>query len=85
MKLTAEHFRKELQGQLAQAEKQGKRHIDINSGMLHRELGNYPGKHHSMPNCCQVMRAEMNDKDKIINEPPSGMGASLTIQYKLPR
>ena len=85
MKLTAEHFRKALQGQLARAEKQGKHHIDINSGELHRELGNYPGKNHSMPNCCQVMRAEMNNRDEIISEPPRGRGASLTIRYKLPR
>jgi hypothetical protein len=40
-----------------------------------------------MPNCCQVMRAEVapDAGDVILRQPSSGFGASLTIRYTLPR
>lgn len=60
-------------------------YLEINAGHLHREFGGYPSKTHNMPCCCQAMRNIMKDGDIIVNEPPSGQGASLTIQYKLPR
>ena len=78
-------FRDELQQQLKVAEKQGKKHIAVQSGELHREVGGYPGPHHRMPVCCDVMYSEMSDGDRVITAPPSGRGATLTIQYVLPR
>lgn len=66
-------FRKDLTAQLARAEKRGAHHVEINSGELHRAVGDYPGPKHWMPICCEVMYREQ------------GKGAGLTIRYKLPR
>jgi Family of unknown function (DUF6884) len=38
-----------------------------------------------MPQCCAVMRSEMMTGDDIVEAPPSGQGARLTIVYELPR
>jgi 5-methylcytosine-specific restriction protein A len=38
-----------------------------------------------MRQCCEVMRGEMRATDEVVDEPPSGQGASLTIRYRLPR
>ncbi len=38
-----------------------------------------------MPICCHVMRKNMQRGDEVLWEPPSGVGASLTIRYLLPR
>ena len=59
--------------------------VVITSGELHRAVGGYPSKNHRMPVCCSIMRNEMQESDVILNEPPSGQGASLTIRYRLPR
>jgi len=59
--------------------------ILIRAGDLHRAVGDYPGPNHRMPVCCETMKNNMGPEDKIINEPPSGQGASLTILYKIPR
>ncbi|MBI4202121.1 MAG: DUF2442 domain-containing protein [Chloroflexi bacterium] len=84
-RLRAEDFRKALRTKLSEASEKGTPFLDVNSGALHRELGGYPGPHHQMPTCCNVMRQEMRDGDLIVEEPPKGRGANLTIRYKLPR
>jgi hypothetical protein len=40
-----------------------------------------------MPMCCEVMRDAFAPDvgDAIVEEPPSGQGAILTIKYVLPR
>jgi len=78
-------FEKELKRQIGVAQAQGKSHVDINSGELHRDLGGYPGPDHRMPICCNVMKNEMKRTDRILNQPSKGRGASLTIRYSLPR
>jgi hypothetical protein len=78
-------FEKELNRQLGVAQAQGKSHIDINSGELHRDVGGYPGRDHRMPICCDVMTNEMKGTDRILNQPKKGRGAGLTIRYLLPR
>ena len=36
--------------------------------------------------CCNVMYAEMVEGiDEVLSAPPSGQGASVTIEYRLPR
>ena len=40
----AEDFREELQAQIQRAHKQGRPHIEVNAGELHRKLGGYPPK-----------------------------------------
>lgn len=31
------------------------------------------------------MRSEMNNGDRVVSSPPSGAGASLVIEYQVPR
>ena len=64
---------------------QGNSSVIVNSGELHRAVGGYPGRDHRMPTCCVVMRNAMRAGDRILSEPPKGLGASLTIKYMLPR
>ena len=85
---TADKFRKRLREWLKHAEDEGKPHEDINAGELHRDVGGYPlgpGQNHHMRACCEVMRSEMRDGERIIEEPAKGTGASLTVRYELPR
>jgi hypothetical protein len=83
---TADDFVTELHRMMLDALRQDTGKADINAGELHRRVGDYPGSHHRMPLCCQVMRAEFNpEHDVILEEPPSGQGASLTIRYMIPR
>jgi 2-polyprenyl-6-hydroxyphenyl methylase / 3-demethylubiquinone-9 3-methyltransferase len=83
--LTAQSFRVELLAQLRVAERMGQTMVDINAGQLHRELGGYPGPNHRLPVCCEVMHGEVGLGDAVIDSPPKGKGASLTIRYQLPR
>ena len=79
-------FRVELRRQLAHAQGRGLRHVDINAGRLHRDVGGYPGPDNRMPNCCQVMRGEMRTGDMfVVGTQLKSDGASLTIRYLLPR
>ena len=82
---TTETLGAELRSQLSQAERRGVPYVDINSGELHRKVGDYPGPNHTMPSCCNVMYGEQKAGDKVLSSPPKGRGASLTIRYKLPR
>jgi len=83
--LSAEDIRAVLKRRLAEAASQGKQHLDVKSGDLHREVGGYPAQDHRMPLVCEVMKGEMKPGDQIIVQPPSGKGAPLTIRYCLPR
>lgn len=82
--VTAVDFRAELEAQISRAQKQGRPHVEINAGELHRVVGGYPGSAiHSMPVCCDVMRKRAREMSSDpIFEPPSGKGASLTIRYR---
>ena len=82
---TRETLRAELRSQLSQAERRGVSYVDINSGELHRKVGDYPGPNQRMSSCCDLMYEEQRAGDKILSSPPKGRGASLTIRYKLPR
>ncbi len=85
----ADDFRNELLAQFSRASRQGRTHIEINAGEMHRLLGGYPpknGKNHSMPSCCLVMRQELEKGEAVVvHETGSGHAPSLTIRYKLPR
>lgn len=78
-------FRKALRIQFTQAEQQEHSHIDIQAGFLHQQVGGYPNRNHHIPLCCDVMRSIMREGDRVIAEPKSGEGATLTIRYNLPR
>jgi hypothetical protein len=67
------------------ASTQGQSFLDVSAGELHRLVGGYPGNGHRMPTCCSRMRKAMNMNDTVLQTPPKGNGASLTIRYSLPR
>lgn len=84
---TAEDFKLELHRMMLEAMRAGRESVEISAGELHRRVGDYPGRNHRMPVCCQVMRAAiaLDAGDVIVEEPPSGQGASFTARYVLPR
>jgi 5-methylcytosine-specific restriction protein A len=82
---TPEDFQSELNGMFASAQQQGKSFIEIKSGDLHQSLSGYPGHNHRLPSCCIVMKRNMKPGDQILQQPPSGAGATLIIRFKLPR
>jgi 5-methylcytosine-specific restriction protein A len=55
-------------------------HIDVESGHLHTQVGEDPNSNR-ISVCCEVMRKMMRIGDSIVNEPPSGEGATLMIRY----
>jgi hypothetical protein len=81
----ADDFRTELRAQIDRAVRQGRPHIEVNAGELHRVVGGYPpkgGQSHAMPSCCNVMRTEMARwKSEIVHETDSGQAPALTIRY----
>ena len=84
--MTADDFRKELAGLFEAAARAGRGTIVVRSGDLHRAMGGYPGPDHRMPVCCNVMYAELVEGvDEVLSASPSGLGASVAIEYVLPR
>lgn len=81
----ARDFRDQLAIEFRKAEANEKPFVEIKSGDLHGEVGGYPSGDHRMPVCCSVMRTEMRGGDIVVQEPPSGQGATLVIRYGLPR
>jgi 5-methylcytosine-specific restriction protein A len=78
-------FVKALNAAFLEAERAGQSSIRVKSGDLHRQVGGYPGPSHRMPVCCKVMRSAMFPGDRILEAPPKGAGASLVVEYVLPR
>ena len=80
---------KDFQGALdsffASAQQKGESFVEIKSGDLHRSVGGYHGRSHRMPLCCAVMKKNMKEEDEILQQPPSGQGATLVIRFRLPR
>ena len=83
--VNAEKFRTVLNRLLDDVQPAGRPFLLMTAGELHRTVGRYPGPRHQIPNCCTVMKSEMGNGDAIIAAPPSGVGASLKIRYRLPR
>jgi hypothetical protein len=83
---TRGQFHDELMRLFQHAVNNGLENIEVSAGELHRSVGGYPGPDHRMPVCCSVMRSEFSaDCDLVLESPPKGDGASLTIRYNLPR
>ncbi len=85
MPATSKEFCSALMSLLKEAGRLGFSYVGITAGALHRRVGGYPGTNHRMPVCCAAMRGIMGPSDRIVEQPPSGNGASLLIQYDLPR
>ena len=56
-------------------------YVDIISGDIHRQVGGYPGRNHSIPTCCDVMYAAMNGDDEVLYAPPKKRGATVKVRY----
>jgi hypothetical protein len=82
---SAEDFQAVLRQEFAEASARGDMCLRISAGKLHKRVGGYPGANHRMPVCCNVMRAMMRAGDVVVDAPPKGLGASLEIEYRLPR
>lgn len=84
---TSEEFKMELHRMMYEAMQQGRGNTEMTSGELHRRVGGYPGADHRMPMCCQTMRQAIipDYGDVVLEEPPSGQGATLKIRYVVPR
>ena len=82
---TMDAFRKGLAGILLEATSRGQSNIQLSAGDLHRRVGGYPGTDHRMPMCCNAMYELMHDGDSVVAAPPRKKGASLLIEYLLPR
>ena len=82
-------FRDELVAQIQRATKQGRDHIEVNAGELHRTVGGFPpepGGKHAMHICCMVLRSELaRGKASVIHEGVKAEAYALTIRYDLPR
>lgn len=76
-------FDRTLKDILHNARVRGDQYIDVLSKDLHINVGGYPGPNHNMPSCCDVMYEQMKNKDKILESPKKGKGASLLIRYFL--
>ncbi len=81
----SEDFHREIFKIFDMAEKEGKDFVEITSGELHRKIGYYPGPNHRMASLCGIMRSLMQLSDDMLYQPKKGKGATLKIQYKLPR
>lgn len=79
---TMRGFREELEAQIARAAKQGRPHVEINAGELHRIVSPAENRH---PMACAAMRQLQREGDVVIHAPPAGDGPSFTIRYALPR
>ena len=78
MGITVNEFKEYIQSKIINMKGD---YINIVSGDIHRELGGYPGKNHSIPSCCQAMRNLMIDGDIVLYSPRKGNGASLEVRY----
>jgi len=87
--MNSQDFRIELNAQIDRATRQGRPHIEVNAGELHRTVGGYPpktGSSHAMPSCCEVMRSEFRKgRAEVVHETDSGNAPAFTIRYELPR
>ncbi len=79
---TMDEFRRELQAQIGRAQKQGRAHIEINAGELHRIVSPSENRH---PMACNAMRELIAGLDEVLHSPPAGDGPSFTVRYMLPR
>lgn len=85
MSPNATEFQALIDRLLSAADELGFVAVEISAGNLHRKIGGYPGANHRMPMCCATMKKSMKEQDSIVSAPAKGVGASLTVRFKLPR
>jgi len=78
-------YRGALHELFAEAAARGDLTMTVTAGELHRRAGGSGGSDRRLATCCKVMAAEACAEDTVLKSPPSGQGASLTIEYRLAR
>ena len=75
-------YLKVIEDKKANALKQGKSEIEINSKELHAEVS---PNHATMPTCCQAIYKLMLEGDEILQRPKgsTGFGSHLTVRFQL--
>jgi len=81
MKPKTKDFENEIIKRINEARTKGISTIQINSLELHKSVGGYVQHNHHMPQACGAMYNLMTKRDEIIESPPKGKGARLTILY----
>ena len=81
MSATTEDFQRALQKRFRRAESQKERWLVVRAGDLHQDVD----AQNRMPMSCGEMVAAMQPGDVVMESPPSGQGANLTVFYWLPR
>ncbi|NRS50457.1 HNH endonuclease [Brevibacillus sp. HB2.2] len=74
--------KKQLEEILIQARLEGKTHMDIIAGELHKVVFGSPAVKNRMPTCCDAMY-DSKVKHDILYAPPKGKGSRLAIRYYL--
>lgn len=64
---------------LKEAKSQGKSHIDLVSGDIHRQMG----LKNRMPMVCRAMYQELLPSDRVLHTTPSGQSSTIRIRYYL--
>lgn len=80
-----EQFRDAIRAKFEAAEDLGHNSVTIRAGDLHAEIYGESSNINRMPVCCSAMIDLKRDFDRYIYQPPSGKGANLEIEYRLPR
>ena len=78
---TKKDFKKKLEELKANAKETGELYVIVTSRDLHNLIGGYHTPNHRMASCCDAMYDGMNTSDEVLQTPPKGKGASLTIKY----
>ncbi|MBX0314162.1 hypothetical protein [Planococcus glaciei] len=80
---TKKDFALKLQELKSLSKQMGEPHLLVTSGALHKVVGGYDTTNHRMASCCNAMYDAMESGDEIIEAPPKGKGARLTVKYFL--
>jgi hypothetical protein len=79
---TTDEFRREVLAQIARAAKQGRPHVELNAGEVHRVVSPQQNRHAMV---CSAMRELITTTDIVVHAPPAGDGPSFTVRFSLPR
>ena len=76
-KISTDDIRQYIQKLKAEAKSNGKNHIILISGDIHKEFN----LKSAMPQVCNAMMQSMNDGDTILHTTPSGKSSTIKIKY----
>ncbi len=81
--VSTNRFRQEIKSRLELAGAEGRQDLSIECGELYRSVSKLPVLDRWMVFCCNAMRAEMAETDRLLFD--DSKASLLTIRYALPR